>query len=223
VVRRAVIWLHIMAVLALLSGPYRWAVAIRSSARRVGQAMVHLGSALAGHVSGDATVTWVRRHLHLLRIGGAVIAALALLIFSVNWIGFLIIAALLALYEYGLHRLRQPQPASEPSAPPTGPPPPGPAAPSQDVSAAAGTAAPAGPGGRPGSETTPRHHGHTHPAKAPGRIHPAGQRWTQEGVSPQAPVPAARRRRPGTQRARHQLNDYAPSPAGRFAPPGWCC
>ena len=37
------------------------------------------------------------------RAGGAVIAALALLMFSINWAGFLIIA-LLALYEYGLHR-----------------------------------------------------------------------------------------------------------------------
>jgi hypothetical protein len=102
----------ILIVLALLSGPYRWAVAVRSWARRAGQAIVDLGSALAGHASGDGTVTWVRHHLDLLRIGGAVIAALALLIFSVNWITLLIIAVLLALYEFGLHRLRQTQPAA---------------------------------------------------------------------------------------------------------------
>jgi hypothetical protein len=46
----------------------------------------------------------------MLRIGGAVIAALALLILSVNWIGVLIIAVLLVLYELGLHRLHQTQP-----------------------------------------------------------------------------------------------------------------
>jgi len=40
------------------------------------------------------------------------ITALALLIFSVNWVGVLIIALLLALYEPGLHRLRQAQPAA---------------------------------------------------------------------------------------------------------------
>jgi hypothetical protein len=104
----------ILIVLALLSGPYRWAVATRSQARRGGQAIAHLGSALAGHASGGATVTWIRRHLDLLRIGGAVIAALALLIFNVNWVTLLIIAALLALYEYGLHRLHQTQPAAQP-------------------------------------------------------------------------------------------------------------
>jgi hypothetical protein len=104
----------ILIVLALLSGPYRWAVATRSQARHGGQAIAHLGSALAGHASGDATVTWIRRHLDLLRLGGAVIAALALLIFSVNWVTLLIIAALLALYEFGLHRLHQTEPAAQP-------------------------------------------------------------------------------------------------------------
>ncbi len=83
----------ILAALALLSGPYRWAVAIRSQARRAAQTLAHLGSALAGQASSDATVGWIRLHLDLLRIGGAVAAALALLIFSINWAGFLIIAA----------------------------------------------------------------------------------------------------------------------------------
>jgi hypothetical protein len=49
-----------------------------------------------GHASSDGTVTWVRRHLDLLRIGGAVIAALAVLIFRVDWVTLLIIAVLLA-------------------------------------------------------------------------------------------------------------------------------
>jgi hypothetical protein len=65
-----------------------------------------------GHASSDGTVTWVRRHLDLLRIGGAVIAAPAVLIFRVNWVTLLIIAVLLALYEFGLHRLRQTEPAA---------------------------------------------------------------------------------------------------------------
>jgi len=70
-------------------------------------------SAVGGHAS-DATVTWVRRQLDLFRIGGAVIAVLALLIFSVSWVTLLVIAVLLALYEFGWHRLRQTQPAAQP-------------------------------------------------------------------------------------------------------------
>jgi hypothetical protein len=42
-----------------------------------------------------------------------VLAAVALLVFSVNWVGVLIIAVLLALHEVGLHRLRQEQPAAQ--------------------------------------------------------------------------------------------------------------
>jgi hypothetical protein len=102
----------IVLLLALLAGPYRWAVAFRSWVRRAAAAIAHLGSALAGHATSDTTVTWVRRHLDLLRIGGAVIAALAVLIFSVNWVGLLIIAVLLVLYEVGLTRVRRAQPAA---------------------------------------------------------------------------------------------------------------
>jgi hypothetical protein len=97
----------IIVVVALLAGPYRWAVAARAWARRAAGSAGQLVSAARGHASSGATVTWARRHLDLLRIGGAVIAALALLIFSVNWVTLLLIAALLALYELGLHRLRQ--------------------------------------------------------------------------------------------------------------------
>jgi hypothetical protein len=102
----------ILLLLALLAGPYRWAVAFRSWVRRAAAAIAHLGSALAGHATSDTTVTWVRRHLDLLRIGGAVVAALAVLIFSVNWVGLLIIAVLLVLYEVGLTRVRRAQPAA---------------------------------------------------------------------------------------------------------------
>jgi hypothetical protein len=104
----------IVVIVTLLSGPYQWAAAFRAWVRRAVASVAHLGSALAGHTSSDATVAWARRHLTILRIGGAVIAALALLIFSVNWIGFLIIAALLAVYEFGVHRLRQTEPSIGP-------------------------------------------------------------------------------------------------------------
>ena len=104
----------IVLVVALLAGPYRWAVATRAWGRRAAGSAGQLVSAMGGHASSDATVTWVRRHLELFRIGGAVIAALALLIFNVNWVTLLIIAILLALYEFGLHRLRQTEPAAQP-------------------------------------------------------------------------------------------------------------
>ena len=83
-----------------------------SIAGRVRDQTAELASALAGQATSDTTVAWTRRRLGLLRIGGAVIAVLALLIFSVNWVRVLIIALRLALYELGLHRPRQAQPAA---------------------------------------------------------------------------------------------------------------
>jgi len=103
----------IVLAAALLAGPYGWAAAARSWLRRAARSAGQLASALTGHASDGTTVAWVRRHLDLFRIGGAVLAALALLVFSVNWVGVLVIAVLLALYEFGLHRLRQAQPAAQ--------------------------------------------------------------------------------------------------------------
>jgi len=99
----------VLAAVTLVSGPHRWAVALRSRTRRVVVGAGHLVSAAAGqtagHASSDATLAWVRRHLDILRVGAAVVAALVLLLIGVGWIGFLVIAALLALCELGLYRL----------------------------------------------------------------------------------------------------------------------
>ena len=70
----------IVLAVVLLAGPSRWAAAARARGRRAASSAGQLVSAAGGHASSDATVTWVRRHLDLFRIGGAVIAALALLI-----------------------------------------------------------------------------------------------------------------------------------------------
>jgi hypothetical protein len=62
----------------------------------------------------------------------------------------------------------------------------------------------------------------THPAKPPSRIHP-GQTWIPGRGFTTGSGASGPQETPGHRRARNQLNDYAPSPAGRFAPPGWCC
>lgn len=99
----------ILAAAALLSGPYRWAVALRSRTSRMaavaGQLVSAAAGQTAGHATSDATLVWVRRHLDILRIAAAAIAALVLLLAGVDWVGFLIIVTLLALCELGLSRL----------------------------------------------------------------------------------------------------------------------
>jgi hypothetical protein len=132
-------------------------VATRSWTRRTGTSAAQLVSALAGRAASDETVGWIRRHLDILRIAGAAVAALALLIFGVNWAGLLIIAALLALYEYGLHRLRQ-LPPTEPSGIPLSP---ALASAGSAPDATAGPLTPAGPDGRPSPAADTSHDGHT--------------------------------------------------------------
>src|SRR5205823_6029641 len=89
----------VIVVIALLTGPYRWAVAIRSGAARVGRLT---GAAAKGDTTDlhdEPYLGWVRQHLDALRVGGIVVAVLILLTVNVKGWWFLAIAAVLALYE----------------------------------------------------------------------------------------------------------------------------
>lgn len=109
-------------VVALLTGPYLWAVRVRGWVRDGADAIVRLTRVAAG---GDVGLSpagaWIRGHLDVLRVGGAVLALLVLLIFNVNFIWLLVIAAILAGYEFWLYRVGVavgPKPTSTPTAPP---------------------------------------------------------------------------------------------------------
>ena len=80
----------VVVAVALLTGPYRWAVALRNKVRGEGRA---------------ETLSWVQRHVDAVRIGGVVVAAVLLLALDVNAWGLLAIGAALALFELWLHRL----------------------------------------------------------------------------------------------------------------------
>ena len=101
----------VVLILALLSGPYRWAAAIRSAVKRTGRS-------IAGARSGDrrGVTAWIGSHAAGFQLGGAVVAGILLLIVSVSWLSFLIIGVLLAVYEVGLQRMKPPPPDE---APPT--------------------------------------------------------------------------------------------------------
>jgi hypothetical protein len=128
----------VIVAVALLTGPYRWAVSLRASVRTAAAGMAE--AMRGGQVTGNSAVAFIRRHFDLLRGGGVVVALLLLIVLPVNLWGVLIILAVLAGYEAGLHRMRPPAVVALPEpAPPPG------AAPQQ---AAAGTApsAPVAPG-----------------------------------------------------------------------------
>ena len=100
----------IVLVIAVLSGPYRWAVTLRSWVKRTWRG---IGGATGGDHRG--VVAWMASHAAGLQLAGAVVAGILLLIVSVSWLSFLIIGVLLAAYEVYLQRIK---PASPDEAPP---------------------------------------------------------------------------------------------------------
>ena len=101
----------VVLVIAVLSGPYRWAVALRSWVKRTGRS-------IAGARGGDhrGVVGWMASHAAGLQLAGAVVAGILVLVVPVSWLSFLIIGVLLAAYEVGIQQLK---PAPPDEAPPT--------------------------------------------------------------------------------------------------------
>ena len=104
----------IIVAVALLTGPYRWAVRTREAAVDVAHVTQAAISGTLSRTRDQEGLAFVRDHFDLLRAAGVVVALLLVLIFSVNGWWLLIIAALLALYEVGLYRLRPAPPATSP-------------------------------------------------------------------------------------------------------------
>jgi len=105
----------VVLVIAVLCGPYRWAVAMRSWVKRTGRS---IAGARGGGRHGRV-VTWMASHAAGLQLAGAVVAGILLLIVPVSWISFLIIAVLLAAYEIYLQRIKPPRP--DEASPASGP------------------------------------------------------------------------------------------------------
>ena len=102
----------VVLIIAVLSGPYRWAVAIQSWVTRTWRG-------IAGARSGDRrgqVVTWMASHAAGLQLAGAVVAGILLLIVPVSWLSFLIIGVLLAACEIYLQRIMPPPPDETPPA-----------------------------------------------------------------------------------------------------------
>ena len=103
----------VVLVIAVLSGPYRWAVALRSWVKRTWRGITAARSADSrGQVAG-----WMASHAAGLQLAGAVVAGILLLIVSVSWLSFLIIGVLLAACQVYLQRIKPPPPDETPPAP----------------------------------------------------------------------------------------------------------
>ncbi|HSP38136.1 MAG TPA: hypothetical protein VLR26_10315 [Frankiaceae bacterium] len=107
----------VIAALAIVTGPYRWARTSRHGVRvgavAVGTTTVRLSRGIADTAHDDATRRWVAAHRGILQAGGAVVAAVLLLFVNLSPLLLLVLAALLIAYELAVVRLAAGVPADE--------------------------------------------------------------------------------------------------------------
>ena len=99
--KRALWVLFAILVVAVVSGPYPWAVRFRAWVMDIGRAGV---GAVRGADVGPAA-GWVAHHRDAMMLAGAVVAALILLFASISLGWFLVLAVVLALYELAVYRI----------------------------------------------------------------------------------------------------------------------
>jgi hypothetical protein len=101
----------IVIVIALITGPYPWAVKMRGWVVDVWRAGV---TAVRGHESTE-TVTWIAAHRDPLMVGGAIVAALLLFFgnLSLWWLLFFVIV--IGAYELVVYRVSERAHAMDPS------------------------------------------------------------------------------------------------------------
>jgi hypothetical protein len=110
-------WLLVIAlavlVVALVTGPYRWAVALRHFVA----GLWRRGIEAASGERRVRSVAWARAHADGLQLAGAAVAGVLLLIVSISWWSFLIIGVLLAIYEVALQSAKTGKQEEEPPGP----------------------------------------------------------------------------------------------------------
>jgi hypothetical protein len=124
--------LALVAAVALTTGPYRWATALRRGAARVGATALRTAEAVGDRAGDERTRAWVRADTGALQAVGVVAAVVALVVLDLSWWGLLTLLVLLGAYQGGLWWLGRaattapaggpaPRPGTEPAtAPDTG-------------------------------------------------------------------------------------------------------
>jgi TRAP-type C4-dicarboxylate transport system permease small subunit len=103
-------------VIALITGPYPWAVATRTWVRDAGRGIA--GAIRGEHVDETGRVAWLRGHRDGLMLGGGVVALFCLFVFDLSLIGFAILTIVLVLYELAIYGIgHQPEPEEPGEAP----------------------------------------------------------------------------------------------------------
>lgn len=95
----------LILVVAVLTGPYGWATALRRGIARLGRGVWDAGGRLTTTTDTPDVVGWVAERRQALQIGGALLLTAVLLLSNVSWGWFLTLVALLAAWELALWHL----------------------------------------------------------------------------------------------------------------------
>jgi hypothetical protein len=101
-------------LIALVTGPYPWAVKLRRRTREIGTGLYR---GISGRAKDKSTTEWVRAHRDALQIGGAIFFVLMLLVFSLSWVGFFVLSAVVGLFELYVFRAGQSEPQGSQASP----------------------------------------------------------------------------------------------------------
>lgn len=104
-----IVGLAIVAI-ALITGPYGWAVTTRTKSSALVRGVVNTASDSSRQ---ESTVVWVRAHREALQLAGGIVFVLLLLILELSLLGFLLLGGLIALYELWLARLGASEPGGD--------------------------------------------------------------------------------------------------------------
>lgn len=97
--------LLIVTLVALVTGPYAWAASTRHALTEAARVVRVTFTGKSRGAGGDEAVVWASEHYQLLRYGGIAVAVLLIAALDLNLVTFLVIAALLALFEVGVQRI----------------------------------------------------------------------------------------------------------------------
>jgi len=102
-------WLLLLGLLvtavALLTGPYAWAVKARQSLLELVRVLRVTFVGRARGPGGNEAVVWAGEHYQLLRYGGIAVAVMLIAALDVSLISFLVVVAVLAVFELGVQRI----------------------------------------------------------------------------------------------------------------------
>jgi hypothetical protein len=95
----------LVAVVAILTGPYAWARSLRSRVTGAGRAVVAVGRAAVTSDVDDPAARWVASHGELMQGVAIVVGILVLLVFDLSWLAILLLGLLVAAVVLGTQRI----------------------------------------------------------------------------------------------------------------------